>query len=476
MRTTRYLALVNLLVGLVVASCRPSLTLTEQGPGEIPTTFNGRADSVTAAATSWREFFQDPYLIELIDQALANNQELKILQQEIEITQNEVKAISGEYRPFVTLGGGIGYEKTPRYTLPGATHHSVEIEHGKEMPEILGDYWFGARASWEVDIWKKLRTEKKAAVKRYLASVEGRNFMITNLIAEIAEAYYHLLALDNQLEIVQQNIGIQEKALKMVRLQKEATKVTELAVKRFEAQLMNTQSLQYEIKQQVVETENRINFLVGRFPQSVNRDRSRFMVASPAKVEIGTPALLLSRRADIRQAELQLEAARLDISVARAAFYPSLGFSASLGSQAINPAYWVKLPLSIFSNLAGDLVGPLVNKRALEANYQTAGAQQRQAVYQYEQTVLSACSEVAGISSKISNLEKIFELKSREVQALTESVAISGRLFASARADYTEVLLTQREALEVRFDLIETRLEQWSSMVDAYRALGGGWN
>lgn len=158
MRTTRYLALVNLLVGLVVASCRSSLTLTEQGPGEIPTTFNGRADSVTAAATNWREFFQDPNLIELIDQALANNQELKILQQEIEITQNEVKAISGEYRPFVTLGGGIGYEKTPRYTLPGATHHSVEIEHGKEMPEILGDYWFGARASWEVDIWKKLRT------------------------------------------------------------------------------------------------------------------------------------------------------------------------------------------------------------------------------------------------------------------------------------------------------------------------------
>lgn len=460
---------------MLATSCHIPLLVSRKEIKSVPSDFGGKADSASAASVNWKEFFQDKYLVSLIDTALKNNQELNILLEEIEISKNEVQIRNGEYRPFVKLGGGMGYEKAARYTQVGASEATTDIKPGKEMPEPLGDFWFGAHASWEVDIWKKMRTAKKSAIKRYLASVEGRNFMITNLISEIAESYYELLALDSQLQIIGQNVEIQNNALKMVRLQKEATKVTELAVKRFEAQVLNTQSLRYSIQQQIVEAENRINYLVGRFPQPVERDKGQFLSGIPASVQIGTPSLLFSRRADIRQAELELEGAKLDVAVARADFYPSLGLSASLGTQAFDPLYLAKMPLSLFSTLAGDLVGPLVNKQAIKANYQTANAQQTQAVHRYEQTVLSACNEVATLSARIGNLEKIYELKSKEVQALTESVTISNRLFASARADYTEVLLTQREMLDSKFELIETKMEQWSAMVKAYRALGGGW-
>jgi len=460
---------------LSLFACSLPVLVQKNQNQELPSAFGSKSDSASTAAQGWREFFNDANLAALIDSALANNQELNIVLQEIGMSENEIEARKGEYLPFVTLGGGMGVEKAARYTQLGASEATTDIKPGKEMPEPLGDFKLGAYARWEADIWHKLRNAKKAAVHRYLASVEGRNFMVTNLVGEIATSYYELLALDNQLLIVEQNIGIQQNALRMVKLQKEATKVTELAVKRFEAQLLNTQSMQFEIRQRIVETENRINVLVGRFPQPVERDHSSFSELVPARIHTGTPAELLGNRADIRQAEQELAAAKLDIQVARASFYPSLGLSANFGIQAFNPAYLAKLPESLFSTLIGDMAGPIVNKKAIRAGYLNANARQIQAIYKYEQTVLTAFAEVVNQVSKIDNLERSYDMKSKEVNALNESVTISNRLFGSARADYTEVLLTQRDAIESRFELVETKMQQLSAMVGAYRALGGGW-
>ncbi|ODS84064.1 MAG: RND transporter [Cytophagaceae bacterium SCN 52-12] len=460
---------------LSLFACSLPVLVQKNQNQELPSAFGSKSDSASTAAQGWRAFFNDANLAALIDSALANNQELNIVLQEIGMSENEIEARKGEYLPFVTLGGGMGIEKAARYTQLGASEATTDIKPGKEMPEPLGDFKLGAYARWEADIWHKLRNARKAAVHRYLASVEGRNFMVTNLVGEIATSYYELLALDNQLLIVEQNIGIQQNALRMVKLQKEATKVTELAVKRFEAQLLNTQSMQFEIRQRIVETENRINVLVGRFPQPVERDHSSFSELVPARIHTGTPAELLGNRADIRQAEQELAAAKLDIQVARASFYPSLGLSANFGIQAFNPAYLAKLPESLFSTLIGDMAGPIVNKKAIRAGYLNANARQIQAIYKYEQTVLNAFAEVVNQVSKIDNLERSYDMKSKEVNTLNESVTISNRLFGSARADYTEVLLTQRDAIESRFELVETKMQQLSAMVGAYRALGGGW-
>jgi len=463
---------------LLMSACVPkSLVLIKKNESRfVPDRFNNSQDSSNTAKTIWKEYFTDPYLMGLIDTALHNNQELNITLQEIEVARNEIQARKGEYLPFVNVGGGAGVEKVSRYTSQGASDAATEIKPGTVTPDILPNTYFGAFASWEVDIWHKLRNARKVAVTNYLASVEGKNFLVTNIVAEIANSYYELMALDNQLDIIRKNITILNNALSIIRQEKDAAKVTELAVRRFEAEVFKTQSLQYDIQQKIVETENRINFLVGRFPQLIQRNSERFNDRMPNKVYTGLPTQLIENRPDIRQAELKLEAARLDITVAKANFYPSLRLGAALGFRSFNPLLLANLPESLMASLAGDLVGPVINKNAITAMYKNANAKQIQAVYTFEKTILNAYIEVANQLSNINNLNKKYEMKNNQVQALTQSTDISLKLFKSARADYMEVLLTQRDVLESRMELVETRMKQMNVLVNTYRALGGGWN
>jgi len=468
----KYFAII-ICVPLVFTACKVP-ALQEKTPGKpVPDSYADSRDTASSAGIKWRDYFTDPYLVALIDTALKNNQELNITLQEIEIARNEIRARKGEYLPFAGVRAGAGVEKAGRYTMPGATEDAIEVHPGG-TPDPLQDYLIAGYATWEADIWHKLHNAKKAAVSRYLATVEGRNFVVTGLVAEIANSYYELLALDNQLDILKKNIDIQNNALGIVRLQKEATRVTELAVRKFEAEVLKTRSMQYDIQQKVTVTENRINFLLGRYPRPIARDDNAF--GNTMSVHAGMPSQLLSNRPDIKQAELELAAARLDVQVAKARFYPSFGISASVGYQAFNPAYLLETPKSLLYSLTGDLVAPLVNRNAIKATYFGANAKQIQAAYNYERTILNAYVEVANQLSRIGNLEKSYELKSQQVDALSQSISISNDLFKSARADYMEVLLTQRDALESKFELVETRQQQMNAIVSVYQALGGGWN
>jgi NodT family efflux transporter outer membrane factor (OMF) lipoprotein len=460
---------------LTFIGCKTPNLIQRNENKDIPSSFNNVKDTINSAQLTWKEYFADPYLDTLITTALQNNQEFNIVLQEIEISRNEVRARKGEYLPFLGIKSGAGVEKVGRYTSKGANDATTEIKPGIETPEPLQDYFVGVYATWEIDIWNKLHNAKKSAVSRYLASVEGKNFLQTNLISEIAHSYYELLALDNQLQIIKQNIEIQNNALKVVKLQKASARVTELAVKRFEAQVFNTTSLQFTIQQKIVETENRINFLVGRFPQPVQRSSQVFNDITPQIISVGIPSQLLENRPDVKQAEQELIAAKLDIKVAKARFYPSLGISAGIGLQAFDSKYLFKTPESLLYSITGDLIAPLINRNAIKATYYSANAKQIQAVYNYEKTILNAYIEVVNQLSKIENMAKIYEVKSQQVDALNKSVVISNDLFSSARADYMEVLLTQRDALESKFELIETKMQQMSAIVNIYRALGGGW-
>lgn len=463
-------------ISLVYTACKLPALVQKKENKTTPATYNNSQDTTNSGMIKWSTYFTDPNLVALIDTALKNNQELNITLQEIEIARNEITARKGEYLPFVGVKAGVGVDKVGRYTNIGAMEKNTEIKPGKEMPDPLPDFMLAATASWEADIWHKLHNAKKAAATRYLSTIEGRNFIITNLIAEIANSYYELLALDNQLDIVKKNIDIQSNALDIVKLQKEATRVTELAVRKFEAEVLKTKSLQYDIQQRITETENRINFLLGRFPQPIPRSTQPLDSIMPNTVHAGMPSQLLANRPDIKQAELDLAAAKLDVQVAKAQFYPSVGISAAIGYQAFNPTYLVRTPESMLYSLAGELVAPLINRNAIKATYINANAKQIQAVYNYERTIVNAYVEVANQLAKISNLQKSYDLQSKQVEALTQSITISNDLFKSARADYMEVLMTQRDALESKFELVETRKEQMNAMVNVYRALGGGWN
>lgn len=474
MRKNRIIYGIIGMLSLAVASCAPAITSKTENK-TTPGSYTGSEDTTNSADILWRDFFKDPNLSALIDTALKNNQELNIVLQEIEIANFEIGARKGEYLPFVNLGTAAEVEKVGRYTSQGANDANTEIMPGKEFPEPLGDFYLGANVSWEIDVWKKLRNAKKAAALRYLSTVEGKNFLITQLVAEIAENYYELLALDNQLEIVNSYIEIQENALKTVQLQKISAKVTELAVKKFEAELLKTQSLQFIIQQSIIETENKINFLIGRYPKPIARSSGNFLDLKWDSIYTGVPAQLLENRPDIRQAELELTAAKVDVNVAKAAFYPSIRLTAGVGYQAFNPKYLVTTPESLIYSLAGDLMAPVINRNAIKAEYFTSNAKQTQAVYEYERSILNAYVEVINQLSKINNYGASYQLRQQQVDVLTASVEIAGSLFKSARADYMEVLLTQRDALESKMELVETKQEQTHAIVCLYRTLGGGW-
>ncbi|MCC6600539.1 MAG: TolC family protein, partial [Crocinitomicaceae bacterium] len=155
--------------------------------------------------------------------------------------------------------------------------------------------------------------------------------------------------------------------------------------------------------------------------------------------------------------------------------YPSFRIGAAGGYQAFNPQYLIQTPQSLLYSVAGELVAPLINRNAIKAEFYSANAKQVQAAYNYERTILNAYIEVVNQISNMNNLQMSYELKSQQVQALTESIDISTILFKSARADYMEVLMTQRDALESKFELIETKKQQMNARVRIYQALGGGW-
>lgn len=467
-------------LSLVLASCKAPMAtvIKDEVKTNIPQNFNQEEQqdaNNNSGTTPWRQFFTDPNLVSLIETALKNNQELLITLQEIEIAKSGVLAKKGRLSPTVSAGIGAGVKKAGRYTSEGAGDATTQIEPGREMPDPLGNFGGGLMANWEVDIWKKLRTEKESAVAHYLSTVEGKNFVLSNLIEEVADNYYELLALDNQLDIIQQYIKLQQRALEISKIQKEAAAATELAVKKFEAELAKSKASEYTIRQEITEKENEINALLGRYPQPIIRAKENFMSTIPPTVYTGIPSQLLANRPDIKEAELELKSSKLDVEAARKEFYPSLEISATLGLEAFKPSYLVKMPESIAYNLVGELAGPLINKSAIKANFQTADAKQIQALYEYDKTILNAYLDVANLMSKIKNIDQYYQLKSQETKALDQSIDIANQLFRNSRADYLEVLLNQRDALDAKMELIEAKQKQLSTVVDIYKSLGGGW-
>jgi outer membrane protein TolC len=287
--------------------------------------------------------------------------------------------------------------------------------------------------------------------------------------------FYTLLALDDQLKIVIETIKLQEEALLIMQIQKEAAVANELAVKQFEAQLLNSKGLELQVIQDIVETESRINFLVGRFPQPVVRTRSEFTGNLPYHVNAGLPSELLQKRPDIRQAELDLIASKADVKSARAAFYPSFTITGGIGYQAFRTAFLFTTPQSMAYALVGGLTAPLINRNAIQREFKQATAAQHQAMYAYQKTILQAFMEVHNEMARIENLGQILEFKSQEAQVLNTAIETSSVLFRTGRANYMEVLMAQRNALKSKLELVDTKKQQYEAVINIYKALGGGW-
>ncbi len=243
----------------------------------LPLTYPGHPyDSTSIATLSWRSYFQDPSLQALIDTALAYNQELQILAAEVEVARREAQARRGEYLPFVRLGLQSEVEKVGAFTPAGAVERQLTPEPGRPFPEPLSHYEGGLYASWELDIWRRLRNARQAALLRMLSAEETRRFAVTQLVAEIASSYYELLATRALIAVVDTYVQIQNQALQLTQLSKQAGRATQLAVNRFQARLLNTQNRRYLLAQRQAAIENRLAFLLGRIPAGLPRSPEAF--------------------------------------------------------------------------------------------------------------------------------------------------------------------------------------------------------
>lgn len=441
----------------------------------MPDSYTGSKDSANSAAINWKQYFTDQDLLSLIDVGLKNNPDMLMALQRIEGARSGVILQRGALFPSISANLSYWQRKFGYYTMDDAGNRTTEIEPGKIIPTHLPDYYIGLQTAWEIDIWGKLRNKKKAAFARYFATVEGKNMVTTNLVADIANNYYELLALDNELEIIKETIKIQENALELMSLQKETGMVNELAVKQFRAQVSNSKALEYEVLQRITECENNINFLLGRYPQAIARDKSQLNKELPLKPSVGIPNQLLRNRPDIRQSEFELIASKADVKAAKAAFFPTLSINGSIGLQGYKAGFLFSDPQSMAYSLLGSLITPLINRAAIKAEFKSANAIQLEAMYNYQKNILNGHVEVYNEMTRIKNLDSIASFKTQEVQDLASSIDISSELFKTGKSNYVEVLMVQKGALESKLELIEVKKRQYNTMVNIYKALGGGW-
>ena len=459
---------------LTLPACRlPQLRQAETGT-VVPETFNGTASPDSSAKLRADEFYSDPLLVALMCQALAGNRELKILEEEIQIARNEVLTRRGSFLPLIGLRGRAGLDTSSAFMPLGAAERQLQYRPGRNFPDPPGDFGVGLNILAPIDIWRELRNARDAAVQRYNAAVERRNDFVTKMVADVAENYYTLMALDKRMDTLNQIIDFQQKSLTGARLLFEAGRITELPVQRFEAEVRKNQSEKLIVRQEVIEAENRINFIAGRVPQPVDRNTTGFLDLTIHSLSAGVPAQLLQNRPDVRQAERELMAAGLDVKVARAHFFPRVDLTATVGTQAFALKYLFN-PESLVATAAGELSAPLINKAAIRAEYRSANARQLEAVYSYQRTVLSAVTEVVNRLAMVENYTRSIEIKNQQLVALEKAVVAANSLFQAVnRLEYLEVLTVQRDLLEARTVLINTKRQQLSAVVNAYQALGGG--
>lgn len=473
----KHLPLVGIIsISIILSACQSKQVAQHTVNRTMPSVF--LTDTVKQALPQWRDMYFDPLLRSLIDSALSGNFDLKIANTNIDGAKAVVRLNRGIRLPELNLSLASGARKFGDYTMDGVgnfdTRFSPNINDKQMIPQNpLPDYYMGFQSSWELDLWGKLKSKKKAAAARFIASNYARDLVLTGLIAEIASSYYQLIALDKELNILSENIALQQSALDMVKSIKESGLGNQLAVETMYAQLLNFKTTETEVKQMIIDQESYLSLLCGTYPEKIQRDSMLSNLSS--KLSSGVPSEMLLNRADIRQAEQELVASNADVHSAKMAFYPQLSINYSMGLQSFKAHLLLESPASLAYNLLGNLSAPLVNRRKLKSELMAASAAQKQAYLKYEKTVVSSFMEVYLSLTRIQNVQELVKLKEEEVAVIRQSVSTSTDLFIAGRAGYLEVILAQKNALKSQLELNEYQKQLNLETIKLYRALGGGW-
>ncbi|TYP91063.1 NodT family efflux transporter outer membrane factor (OMF) lipoprotein [Sphingobacterium allocomposti] len=418
----------------------------------------------------WQDFFQDTLLQRLIDTALQQNVDMQLALNNIESASLLLRQAKAGQLPDVQL-----------QVQANTTNPSNNSLNGLSLGQFLGqnhieDYSAAVGLSWEADIWGKIKSRKAQALAAYLQTEEARKAIQTQLVSQIAKGYYQLLMLYELEQIAEQNLRLSDSTLQLVRLQYEVGDISSLAVEQLSAQRLAAASLIPDFQQQILLQENALRMLTGEFPKAIRIKGKLSDIAIPATLGAGIPAELLSKRPDVKRAELSVTAAQAYRHVARAQMYPSLTISAQAGVNAFKASNWFNIPASVFGALTGGITQPLLQKRALKTQYEIAKIDYENSVIQFRQAVINAVGEVSNALVSIQKLKEREKLVFDKASRLKNAVQQAALLYETGTASYLDVITAQSNALQSELELVQIQQAELASVVDLYRSLGGGWS
>ncbi|MEG1237469.1 MAG: TolC family protein, partial [Flavobacterium sp.] len=427
------------------------------------------SDTSSISDVEWKNFFTEKDIIKLIDSAVAKNNDLQIAEKNIEIAH---------YRFTQSKWGNV-----PQVNLlvnASTSNPSDNSFTGKNLGQALGqnhidDFSAGASLSWEADIWGKIRNQKKGAYAEYLQSAEVKKALQTNIVANVSRGYYNLLMLDAQLDIARQNFRLNDSTTNIIKLKYDAGQVTSLAIQQSEAQKLNSAQLIPLLEQNISIQENALSVLTGSFPNSKERTIRLSSIEVKHNTAVGIPSSLVSRRPDVKSAELALKAANANVGITKADLYPALRITAQGGVNSFEASNWFNIPASLFGTVAGGLTQPLLNNKKVRTQYNIAVAEREKAVISFRQSVLVAVSEVSDALVKVEKLQQQETFLQEKVKTLQQAIKNANLLFKNGMAEYLEVLTAQANLLQSELELADIKRQQLTANTDLYRALGGGW-
>lgn len=410
-------------------------------------------DTASIASLSWRELFTDSHLQTLIEHALQSNTDLLSAQQRIKEVEATLSSAKLAYLPSFMLtpqGGVSSFDKSKgSWTYTGI-----------------------ASASWEIDIFGKLTNDKRRSKALYLQSLEYEQAVSTSLIANVANLYYTLLMLDEQYRISEETAVNWRESVRTMRAMMAAGMTNEASVSQSEANCRQVEASLLDLKQQIKEVENSLSILLGEVPGGIERGHLAGQ-DFPEDLTVGVPLQLLSRRPDVKSAELSLASAFYSTNAARSAFYPSItlsgtaGWTNSAGNMIINPG---KLLLSA----VGALTQPLFNKGLNIAQLKIAKAQQEEAKLAFQQALLNAGSEVNNALTQVQTARGKTELRTGQITSLENAVRSTQLLMQHGTSTYLEVLTAQQSLLSAQLTQVADRFDEIQGIINLYQALGGG--
>ena len=455
------------------SACSPGSKAYRQPELSLPQSFDstGKTDTTSIAAIPWRTFFPDTALQGLIGRGIQNNFDLQLAVKRVEEAQQQLRQAKAAYGPTVNA-----------QVLAQSSRPSDNSLNGLSIGNFLGqkhieDYTLGASLSWEADIWGKIKSQNQAALASYLQTGEAAKAVQTRLVVTIAEGYYNLLMLEEQLNIASRNLALADSIYRITLLQRDAGEVTTLAVQQAKVQQQTTALLLPQLEQAKVLQQNALRLLTGELPGTVSHANNFLESATwNAEMATGIPAKMVQLRPDVRAAELGLKAANARVGVAQASFYPSFLITASGGLNAFKAANWFEIPGSLFGVIGGSLTQPLLQKRQLKTQLEIAKINREQSEISFKQSVYTAMSDVADALVKVNKLQEQQVLTKAKTDTLQHAIFNAQLLFRSGMANYLEVITAQSNVLQSELALADIRRQQLSAMVQLYRALGGGVN